>query len=38
MQINKRENMDVLCLKARGLAPKMGCTRSSSRLSIVVAR
>ena len=38
MQINKRENMNVLCLQACGLAQKMGCTRSSTRLLIVVAR
>ena len=38
MQINKRETMNVLCLQACGLAPKMGCTRSSTRSSIVVAR
>ena len=31
MQINKRENMNVLCLQACGLAPKMGCTRLSTR-------
>ena len=36
MQINKRENMNVLCLQACGLAPKMGCTRSSTRSSIAV--
>ena len=38
MQINKRENMNVLCLQACGFAPKMGCTRSSTRSWIVVAR
>ena len=37
MQINKRENMNVLCLQACGLAPKAGCPRSSTRSSIVVA-
>ena len=38
MQINKRENMNVLCLQAFGLAPKMGRPRSSTRSSIAVAR
>ena len=37
MQSNKRENVNVLCLQAYGLAPKMGCPHSSTRSSIVVA-
>ena len=31
MQINERENMNVLYLQAFDLAPKMGRLRSSSR-------
>ena len=38
MQINKRENMNVLCFKACGLAPKMGCTRSRVVKGIFVTR
>ena len=38
MQINKKENMNVLCLQAFGLTPKMGRPRSSTRSSIAVAR
>ena len=38
MQINKKENMNVLCLQAFGLTPKMGRPSSSTRSSIAVAR
>ena len=36
-QINRRENLNILCLQAFNLAPKMGRPRSATRPSIAVA-
>jgi len=36
-QINKGKNLNILCLQAFNLAPKMGRPRSATRSSIAVA-
>ena len=37
-QINKRESLNIFCLQAFNLAPKMGRPRSATHSSIAVAR